>query len=60
MKGLKADSVVRRHIRLRQGSCLKKRYFPDYPEYEVEIIKFYGVKTPFKALAEWEKAEVVN
>jgi hypothetical protein len=57
MEGIKADSVVRLHIGLDRDHALKKKYFPDYPEYEVEIIKFYGVKTPFKALAEWEKAE---
>jgi hypothetical protein len=57
MNGLKADSVVKRRLGPDRDHALKKRYFPDYPEYEVEIIKFYGVKNAFKALAEWEKAD---
>jgi hypothetical protein len=57
MNGIKADSVVRLHLGLDRDHWLKKKYFPDYPEYEVEVIKFYGVKNPIKRLMEWEKAE---
>lgn len=57
MNELGADSTGRLHLGYDADHDLKKKYFPDYPAYEVEIIKFYGVRQPFARLAEWEKVK---
>ncbi|MES2330187.1 MAG: hypothetical protein V4539_11335 [Bacteroidota bacterium] len=54
MNAIKADSVVRLKLGRDKDYTLKKRFFPDYPEFTVEIIKFYKVNTNLKQLASWE------
>ncbi len=57
MDNIKPGSVARLHIGLDKEYKLKQKFFPDYPEYEVEIIKFYGVKNVTKELSAWENGK---
>jgi hypothetical protein len=57
INGLVADSVVRIHLGEDKEYLLKRKYFPDYPRYTVELIKAYGVKRVPPELAAWERLE---
>ncbi|MEO8173498.1 MAG: hypothetical protein ABI581_10460, partial [Sediminibacterium sp.] len=52
---IKADSVRRIQIGSDADYKLKQKFFPDYPPFDVEIVKLYGVKNGFHALSAWEK-----
>jgi hypothetical protein len=56
MNSIKADSVVRMYFGPDKEYKLKQKFFPDYPAYDVELIKFYGVKNTFDRLTVWENA----
>lgn len=57
MNSITADSVVRLHLGEDKEYRLKKKYFPDYPRYTVELIKAYGVKKVPEALEVWERGK---
>ncbi len=54
MNSIKYDSVSRLHIGTDEEYKLKQKFFPDYPAFDVEVIKFYGVKNTFRSLSVWE------
>ncbi len=54
MNGIKCDSVRRLQLGPDKEYQLKRKFFPDYPAYDIELIKFYGVKNTFGSLAVWE------
>jgi hypothetical protein len=54
MKALKCDSVKTYYIKEDKEYFIKKRFYSDYPQHQVEVIKYYGVKSK-NELVSWEK-----
>jgi len=54
MTNIKSDSVVKINLGLDKEYDMKRKFFPDYPKYNVEIIKLYGIKDGFQKLSVWE------
>jgi hypothetical protein len=54
LKTIQCDSVV--HLKFDKDSeyNIRKRFFPDYPEYQTEVFKLYNVKGNYNALKVWE------
>jgi len=57
MNSIQYDSVARIHLGLDKDYKVKQQFFPDYPKYDVEIIKFYGIKNGFQGLSAWERGK---
>ncbi len=55
MNGVKADSVKRFYLDRDPEYKLRKKYFPDYPEYITEVVKYYGVTGNITPLSVWER-----
>jgi hypothetical protein len=54
MNSLKADSIKRFYLDKDPEYSMRKKFFPDYPEYTTVIVKFYGVKGNVIPLEVWE------
>jgi hypothetical protein len=54
MKQVRADSVKHIYLGRDPDYMAKRKYFPGYPEYTVEIVKYYGVKKLDPGLKIWE------
>ncbi|MEI8074771.1 MAG: hypothetical protein WCH78_08480 [Bacteroidota bacterium] len=54
MEKIKSDSVKRINLGYDDEVQLKRRFFPDYPEYGVRIIKYYGAAGDLRQLHLWE------
>lgn len=54
MNTINADSIKQISLGYDNDYKLKRRFFFDYPEYEVTIIKYYGIKGDFNEINKWE------
>lgn len=54
MKNVTADSVKHVYLGRDADHTAKRKFFPGYPEYTVEIVKYYGVKRLGPELMVWE------
>jgi hypothetical protein len=55
VKSIRCDSIAHFFYDKDEEHSIKKRFFPDYPEYQTEVYKLYNVKPPFSSLRIWER-----
>ena len=55
MKQIKADTIKRFYLDKDPEYAIRRKLFPDYPEYTTVVIKYFGVKGNIADLSVWEK-----
>lgn len=55
MKRIKCDSVKTFFVKKDDEYKIKMRLYPDYPAYQVRLVKYYGVQNKVNELVYWEK-----
>ena len=54
MQKVQCDSIKKFELGFDSDYTLKRRSYPDYPKYTFVLYKYYGVKSDFSQLHEWE------